>query len=463
MAHRLDVVAVGIADEGAEVGGVVLRPLPGSVQHLGPGGDGGVDEGRHRSPIGGQEGDVTLAEAVPGPWPQPEGGSRGDAEPDGRAGLGDPLAAERGQDRVVERGTGPDVVALDGEMVDHRPMIPSRCVEGVGGPGPWNRPGPRPVGPAMATRVVATAFGGPEVLAVVDEAVPDPGPGQVSVEVRSVGTNPIDYKQFSGQFDADPSRLPMPVGMEAAGVVTAVGAGAAGPGGPVRPGDEVILYRITGAYASQLVVAASAAVAKPARLSFEEAGGLMLTGVTAVHALAATAVGPGDTVVIHGASGGVGLMAVQLAVADGARVIGTASETGHAHLRQLGAEPVAYGHGLLDRLRDLAPGGVDAAIDTVGTDEAIDVSVALVADRDRIATLAAPRRGFELGLRVLGGAPGADPGIEVRQAARLELVRRAEAGTLSVLVAGTYPLAQAADALRRLAGGHTHGKIVLVP
>jgi NADPH2:quinone reductase len=315
----------------------------------------------------------------------------------------------------------------------------------------------------MATKVVAAAFGGPEVLAVVDEAVPDPGPGQVSVEVRSAGTNPIDYKQFSGQLGADPSRLPMPVGLEAAGVVTAVGAGAAGPGGPVRPGDEVILYRITGAYASQVVVAASAAVPKPARLSFEEAGGLMVTGVTAVHALAATGVGPGDTVVIHGASGGVGLMAVQLAVADGARVIGTASEAGQTHLRRLGAEPVAYGDGLLDRLRDLAPEGVDAAIDTVGTDEAIDASVALVADRDRIATIAAARRGLELGLKVLGGAPGADPGVEVREAARLELVRRAEAGTLSVLVAGTYRLAQAADALRRLAGGHTHGKIILIP
>ena len=315
----------------------------------------------------------------------------------------------------------------------------------------------------MATKVVANAFGGPEVLAVVDEALPDPGPGQVSVEVRAVGTNPADYKMFSGNFGADTTQLPMPVGSEAAGVVTAVGSGAAGPGGPVRPGDAVILFRITGAYASQVVVGAAAAVAKPARLSFEEAGGLMLTGTTAVHALTATGVGPGDTVVVHGASGGVGLMAVQLAVADGARVIGTASEAGPAHLRRLGAEPVAYGDGLLDRIRALAPDGVDAAIDTVGTDEAVDVSVALVADRDRIATLAAFRRGFELGLRVLGRAPGADPGTEVRDAARLELVRRAEAGTLSVLVAGTYPLAEAGDALRRLAGGHTHGKIVLIP
>ena len=104
---------------------------------------------------------------------------------------------------------------------------------------------------AVATKVVATAFGGPEVLAVVDEAVPDPGPGQVSVEVRAVGTNPVDYKLFSGEFGADASQLPMPVGSEAAGVVTAVGSGATGPGGPVRPGDDVILYRITGAYASR--------------------------------------------------------------------------------------------------------------------------------------------------------------------------------------------------------------------
>jgi NADPH2:quinone reductase len=103
----------------------------------------------------------------------------------------------------------------------------------------------------MATKVMATAFGGPEVLAVVDEAVLDPGPGQLSVEIRAVGTNPVDYKLFSGEFGADPSQLPMPLGYEAAGVVTEAGSGAVGPGGPVRPGDEVILYRITGAYASR--------------------------------------------------------------------------------------------------------------------------------------------------------------------------------------------------------------------
>ncbi len=315
----------------------------------------------------------------------------------------------------------------------------------------------------MAHKVVATAYGGPEVVAVVDEPVPEPGPGQISVEVRAVGTNPVDFKLFSGEFGSDPTQLPMALGSEAAGVVTAVGEGAEGPFGPIGPGDAVILYRAPGAYASQLVVEGDVAVPKPAAMSFEEASGLLLVGSTAVHALTVVGAGAGDTVVVHGASGGVGLMTVQLAVADGARVIGTASESGHDYLRQLGAEPVAYGDGLLERIRSLAPEGVDAAVDTVGTDEAIDVSAALVADRARIVTIAGFRRGLELGLKVIGGVPGADPGTELRVAARQELVKRVEAGTLSVLVAATYPLTEAAAALRQLASGHTHGKIVLIP
>jgi NADPH:quinone reductase-like Zn-dependent oxidoreductase len=204
-------------------------------------------------------------------------------------------------------------------------------------------------------------------------------------------------------------------------------------------------------------------VPKPAALSFEQASGLMATGATAFHALKAARVGPGDTLVIHGGSGGVGLMAVQLAVSAGARVIATASESGHAYLRELGAEPVTYGAGLLERIRGLAPDGVDAAIDAAGSDEAVDTSVALVGDRDRIVTLVAAQRGFALGVKVLGGAPGADAGTEVRAAARLELVQLAETGGLRVLVAGTYPLAEVAGAHQALATGHTHGKIVLIP
>jgi NADPH:quinone reductase-like Zn-dependent oxidoreductase len=198
-------------------------------------------------------------------------------------------------------------------------------------------------------------------------------------------------------------------------------------------------------------------------MSFEQASGMMLTGVTAAHALAVTGAGAGDTVLIHGASGGVGLMAIQLAVAAGVRVIGTASQSGHGLVREFGAEPVTYGAGLTERVRALAPGGVDAAVDAAGGDEALDTSLALVADRGRIVTLLARPRAFESGIKVIGGAPGADRGDEIRTAARLELVRLACDGKLRVVVAASYPLAEAAAAHQALATGHTHGKIVLVP
>jgi len=315
----------------------------------------------------------------------------------------------------------------------------------------------------MTTTVVAAAFGGPEVLSVVDEPLGDFGVGNVRVAVKAVGVNPADYKVYSGEFGRDVSQLPMHLGFEAAGVVVATGEEAEGPAGPIRAGDEVILYRVPSAYAGELIVPTASVVRKPAALSFEEASGLMVAGATATHALASTEVERGDTVLIHGASGGVGLMAVQLAVNAGARVIGTAAQPGHEYLRMLGAEPVLYGEGLLDRTRALAPEGVDAAIDTVGSDEAIDVPIALVADRNRIATIAAFGRGFALGLKVLGGAPGADPGTEIRAAARLDLTRLVEAGKLRVRVAATVPLVEAAAAHRQSAAGHTHGKIALIP
>ena len=316
----------------------------------------------------------------------------------------------------------------------------------------------------MTKAVVATAFGGPEVLAVIQAPVSPPGPGEVLISVRAAGTNPIDYKVYSGAMGRDPARLPLRLGSEAAGVVTEVGDGAEGPGGRVAVGDEVVAYRIAGAYAGEVTVPASSVVPKPSTLSFEQASGMMLTGVTAVHALTAVGrPGTGQTVLIHGASGGVGLMAVQLAAAAGARVIGTASQGAHALLREFGAEPVAYGAGLEERVRALAVRGVDAAVDCAGGDEALDASLALVADRGRIVTLIASRRAFDAGIKAIGGAPGADPGTEIRSAARLELARLASDGKLRVVVAATYPLADAAAAHRALATGHAHGKIVLVP
>ena len=183
---------------------------------------------------------------------------------------------------------------------------------------------------------------------------------------------------------------------------------------------------------------------------------------TAVHAVSAVGIGEGETLLVHGASGGVGRVAIQVARARGARVIGTASPAHHEELRALGAEPVAYGEGLLERVRAIAPDGVDAAIDAIGTDEAMDVSLALVAERDRIATIANFRRGFTEGIKVLGGAPGADPGVEIRQAARLELVRLVDEGKLT-LKAVAYPLSEVAAAHRESIAGHPAGKLVLVP
>ncbi|RNL65037.1 NADP-dependent oxidoreductase [Nocardioides marmoriginsengisoli] len=310
----------------------------------------------------------------------------------------------------------------------------------------------------MATIVQAIAFGGPENLTTAEVEPAAPGPGEVRVEVRAAGVNPIDLKVYGGAMGADPANLPMRLGFEAAGVITEIG-----PGVDQNVGDEVIAFRISGAYASEVVVPATAVVPKPASLGWAEAGGLMLTGATAVHLLTATAVGDGDTVLVHGGSGGVGLMAIQLAALRGARVIATASPRRHAALESLGAEPVTYGDGLLERLQAMAPEGIDVALDLIGTDEALETSLALVADRDRIATIANFGSAPTAGVKVLGGGPGADPGTEVRANARPELARLAGEGTLLVQVGATYPLTEVAEAHRLLAAGRADGKVVLLP
>lgn len=309
--------------------------------------------------------------------------------------------------------------------------------------------------PATVRAVVATAFGGPEVLEVVDVPVGAPGPDEVRVRVRAAGVNPVDAKVRSGMFGSDPADLPRRLGSEAAGVVTAVGEGA-----PFAVGDEVVAYPIGGAYAEEIVVDSSSVVAKPAGLGWAEAAGLLLVGATAAHALAATSVSEGDTVLVHGGSGGVGLIAVQLAALRGARVLATASPARHDLLRDLGAEPIAYGDGLLDRVRAAAPDGVDAALDLVGTAEALEVSLALVPVA-RIATIANFDTAPAAGVAVLGGGPGADPGTEVRAAARPELLALAAEGRLRVVVDAVLPLDEVVEAHRRIDSGHTTGKIVL--
>jgi NADPH:quinone reductase len=313
------------------------------------------------------------------------------------------------------------------------------------------------IAPRMALKVIAPEYGGPDVLRLVDEPVRAPGPDELVVRTRAIGTNPADYKQYTGAYGRDPARLPITPGMEAAGVVVAVG----DEKGSFRTGDEVVLYRIERAYAEEVCVPFANAIAKPSKVPFEEAAGLLIVGTTAAHAITAARVAAGDTVVVHGGSGGVGHIAVQLAIAAGARVIATAGESSHEYLRQLGAEPVAYGAGLLERVRSLRAQGVDAAIDTVGTDEALDVSCELVSDRGRIVTIAAYRRGHELGVKVIGRDE--DPGLELRFGARSWLLRDAEAGKLRLRIQSVYPLERVADAHRDLMSRHTHGKIVLTP
>lgn len=315
----------------------------------------------------------------------------------------------------------------------------------------------------MVSAVVASSYGGPEVLEVVDVEVSAPGPEQVTIEVRAAGTNPADVKIVAGAFGRDESALPRRLGLEVSGVVTAVGEDASGPAGELSVGDEVIGYPVSGGYAEAVTVPASSVFPKPASLSFEQAAGLSLTGVAAYHLVEATGVTLGDTVLVHGASGGVGLMAAQLCVERGATVVGTASTNRHDALRELGILPVEYGEGLADRVRAAAPEGVDVALDTVGTDEAVDVSLDLVADHDRVATVAAFDRAAEAGIKLLGDGPGADPGRDLRMHGRLVLTAMVERGLLRVVVARSFPLTEAAAALDLVAEGHAGGKVVLVP
>ncbi len=295
-----------------------------------------------------------------------------------------------------------------------------------------------------------------------------PGKGEVTIQIRAAGVNHADYKVYHNpsyrtSHGQKPPTFPLDLGVEAAGVVSAVGEGALGPAGPVAVGDEVIAYRITGAYAEALTVPAATVMPKPTKLSWEQAATMMLAGTTAAHTLAAVRARPGQTVLVHAAAGGVGLAVVQLATLDGIRIIGTAGEKSFEILRGYGAEPVAYGDGLKARVEGLAPDGIDAAIDLVGTDEAVDVSLALVADRSKIATVVAFERAKATGIQALGGSPGQhEAGIAIRDAARLRLTALAQAGAFEVKVSRRFLLAEAAKAHRLLAKGGGGGHLVLV-
>ncbi|WP_066930458.1 NADP-dependent oxidoreductase [Streptomyces sp. NBRC 110611] len=301
--------------------------------------------------------------------------------------------------------------------------------------------------------ITAKSYGGPEVLEYTDLPTPKVGPDSVLIRVRAAGVNPVDWKILEGYLDPLLDvYFPFVPGWDVAGVVEEVGTDVA----EYAVGDEVIGYvrkdvLQQGTYAELVAAPVRTLAPKPAALSWQQAAGLPLAGLTAYQSIERVGVQAGETALVHAAAGGVGSLAVQILVARGARVIGTASERNHDFLRSLGAEPVVYGDGLAERVRAMAPEGVDAALDFVG-DGAVDVSQELLKDRSRVVSIA-DLQAKEKGAHLVWVRPDSE-GLAV-------LGALADAGKLTVPVDTVFPLAEAAEALRRSQEGRTRGKIVL--
>ncbi|MFJ9711726.1 NADP-dependent oxidoreductase [Streptomyces sp. NPDC101234] len=304
----------------------------------------------------------------------------------------------------------------------------------------------------MSLAVQFSEYGSTEQLRVVDVTPPAPGPGQVRLAVRAAGVNPVDWKILQGAMrEQIPLVLPSGLGSDVAGVVDAVGEGVTG----TEVGDEVLGTSLTPSYAQFALADPAALVARPSTVPWQVAGALAGAGGTAWAVLERLKVTEGETVLIHAAAGGVGTFAVQLAVARGARVIGTAGERNHGLLRDLGALPVTYMPGLVERVRAIAPDGVDAVVDASGRGEIPD-SIELAGGPERVLTLVA----FDAagtGIQIhAGGAAG--QGVR----ALSDILGLIQDGRLRVAIARTYGLTQAAAALEESRAGHVTGKIVLL-
>lgn len=298
--------------------------------------------------------------------------------------------------------------------------------------------------------VAFSTIGPPDVLHVMEFEDPQAGNGQIRVKIKAAGVQPADCG-IRGSGWAPPNvtlRMPQILGNEFAGTIDQVGEGVRG----FEVGEDVIGWSLLACYAEYVVVSADQVVRKPDSMPWEEAGVLTASGQTAHTALQALEIDQGDTVLIHAAAGGVGSFAVQIARAWGARVIGTASERNHDYLRSLGAVPVVYGPGLVDRVKTAAPEGVNAALDAAG-EEALLASLELVGDRSRIGTIVAFDRVEELGVLAIRSQRSKD---------RLaDLVQLYEQGKLLIHVSRTFSLSEAAEAHRTVESGHVRGKVVL--
>ena len=290
-------------------------------------------------------------------------------------------------------------------------------------------------------------YGGPDVLRLVDVAMPVPSRNQVRIAVHAAGVNPSDWKRREGQYRAfEAVTFPSGVGVEASGIIDAVGSGVSG----YAVGDAVFGY-------AQNAVAEYAVlthwVKKPADLSFEVAAGLAVAGETAWRALDDVVVAPGETLLIDGAAGGIGTAAVQLARLSGVTVIGTASAPKHDYLRSLGAMAIIYGPGLADRVRAFTP-KVDAALDIAGAGVIPDL-IAIVGDASRVVSVA-DFSAAAYGARFSAGPPR-DPERVLGALAQLCVE-----GRFRLPVAQTFPLAATAEAQAISARKGTTGKLVIV-
>lgn len=292
-------------------------------------------------------------------------------------------------------------------------------------------------------------YGDPAVLKLIERPEPHPGPGQLRVRMRASGVQPFDCAFRRGDLAGFmPASFPQVLGNDFAGVVDDVGEGVTA----FTVGDEVLGYCTLEAHAELIVVDATQVVHRPATLPWREAGGLSASGQTALNALRDLDVQAGETLLVHAAAGGVGTVAVQLAREWGARVIGTASPANHSYLESVGITPVAYGAGLVERVQDLAPQGVDVVLDCIGGD-AVPVSIDLGVPRDRIGSIADYSAVEKHGVRRPGGERSAEN--------LLELVDLHAAGHLKLTVHLAVPLEHAAQAHEAVETGHVLGKVVL--
>ncbi|WP_226531634.1 quinone oxidoreductase family protein [Microbacterium paraoxydans] len=314
----------------------------------------------------------------------------------------------------------------------------------------------------MARAIVYTEIGSPAVLHLME--IPDPvaARGEVVVRIEAAGVNPIDAKLRGGRRPSPPITEPRPAGFDGAGVIEVLGEGVDG----LQVGDRVAIRDGHGTYASALAVATENLAPLPDSVTMAEGAAIGIPAGTAYQALRSLGVTEGDVLLVHGGSGAVGQAAVQFAVAWGATVIATGSPARHDQLRELGAVPVAYGDGLIDRVRDVAPSAVTVVLDCAGTDEAIETSLALVADRDRIGTIVRGPDAASFGIRAFSGGspvPLTDQELAWRAEALPRTIALLETGDFTVEIGPQLPLTEAARAHELLESGTASGKIILLP